>query len=302
MRIDGNTKIYGILGYPLSHSFSPNMYNAAFDYLNANSIYIPLSVKNLTGLKMCIKKIGIQGLSVTIPHKVKIRRLMDKIDPIALRIGSVNTVKKNKENLLEGYNTDGLGALQAIRDTNFTFDNKHILIIGSGGSARAIACSLLNEKISSIGILGRNKYSINQIARSLSTERKKISVNKILFSDDKLSKNPYNTKLKPISFLKTPEQIEHYDLIINTTPIGMKNFDYEGKSPLAKDFIFKHQTIFDIVYNPQDTPFIKLAEKNGSHIIYGYKMLLHQGVLQFNILTDMEAPIKIMEKALLQQL
>ncbi len=298
MQIDAHTRIYAIIGNPINHSFSPAMYNAAFKNEKYNAVYVAFPIKNLTGLKHCLKKLNIRGISVTIPYKVKIRRILDEIDPLALRIGSVNTVKCNKNNLLKGYNTDGAGAIQSIQESGFDLRGKKILIIGSGGAARAICFSLLENDISQIGILSRNKSTSDQLARSLKIDKNNVKIEKLLFPSPEHNKKRWK---KNFQQLKYPAQLEPYDMIINTTSIGMKGYA-ENKSPLSSDFLFKHQCIFDIVYNPQNTRLISMAQKKKIKYILGYNMLLFQGALQFKILTGKKAPVETMRKALKKQL
>ena len=273
------------------------MYNIAFEELDYNAVYLPFAMKRLRGLKHSLNQFNIQGLSITIPHKIKIRRVLNKIDPLALKIGSVNTLKRNKAELLEGYNTDGTGAVRAINASGFNLRNKKILVIGSGGSARSIIFAILQNSISEIGILARNQIKAKILKESILLNRPRTDVRIILMPNPKKK----FWKGKKVTILKSSEQIEKYDLIINTTPLGMKHYA-EGSSPLSENMLSKHQRIFDIVYNPQDTQMLKFAKRLKLDFIYGYKMLLYQGVEQFQIFTGLEAPEPVMERVLLQNL
>ncbi|MDH5720028.1 MAG: shikimate dehydrogenase [Spirochaetia bacterium] len=297
--IDSNTKIYGIIGYPLGHTFSPAMHNAAFKAEKINAVYLAFAVKNLINLKTSLKKLKIQGLSITIPHKIKINRILDKISPLAVQIGSVNTIYWNKEGLLEGHNTDGIGAIEAIKETRFNINKKNILIIGTGGSARAIAMSLLYENPQKIGILSRNINNSEKLIKNLKLVKKETIFENFLYKD---SKDAIGVRRKKTVLLENKNQLKDYDLIINTTPIGMKGFEFENKSPISGDFLFSNQIVFDIVYNPQETPLIKICKKKKIKVIYGYKMLLYQAAHQFKLFTGKQAPLKIMEKSLKEQL
>ena len=313
MHIDSKTKIFGIIGYPLGHSFSPAMHNAAMQAIGYNGVYLPFAVKSVLNLKHTLNQLNISGLSVTIPYKIRIRRIVDKITPLALEIGSVNTIVKNKSGLFEGHNTDGLGAIEAIEESGFNLQSKRILIVGSGGSARAIAFSALQKNPQQIAILARNAKASTQLIRTLKLKKKKTEY-ELLFYSEEIStrrtkkivkaqgkaKKRTNSKRISRSLLESPEQVEKFDLIINTTPIGMKN--YLAGSPLEKDYLFKHQTLFDIVYNPHNTDLLKIAKTKQLNTIYGYKMLLYQGTKQFEMFTGEKAPIEVMDQALKKEL
>ena len=186
MKIDAHTHIYGIIGNPLGHTFSPAMHNAAYADRKINAVYLAFPVKNLIQLKYSMRQWNIRGLSVTIPYKISIRRLLDRIDPLALQIGSVNTILWGKTGLLEGYNTDGPGAVMALKKSQVTLAGKKILIIGSGGSARSIAFAIAQEKPAEIGIMARNPMMAMQLARNLTLNRKNPKVN-LLVTEGKQS-------------------------------------------------------------------------------------------------------------------
>ena len=300
MLIDQHTKVYGIIGYPLVHSFSPAMHNAAFQANGINAAYLAFPMKNPLNIKFLMKQLSIEGLSVTIPHKIRVRRSVEQIDPLALQIGSINTLLWNKAGLLTGYNTDGPGAIQAIEESGFSIDGKKVLIIGSGGSARAIAFSLLDKNPESIAIYARNVAAMRTLVRSLKVPRVRPKIVSLI------PKRPQSRKIriqyKHESILETPEQAHEYDLIIQATPMGMHGHIEEQSTPLEKEYLHSHQVLFDIVYNPEITPLVKMAKQKKMGIIPGYKMLLYQGVRQFGLFFDEKAPVEIMEKTLIQEL
>lgn len=301
MQINGATQVYGIIGNPVSHSFSPSMHNAAFEAAGINAVYVPFHVKNLLQLKHSLRQLNIRGLSVTIPHKIHIRRMLDGIDPLALQIGSVNTVLFTKQGLLQGYNTDGPGAIRAIIESGFNLKGSNILVIGSGGSARAILYSLIREKPAAIGILSRNVNASLQLARNIRLV-KKPPVTELIYFEGILKKKSWRIpqKFAPVELI-SPGQIENYDLIIQTTPMGMRGHD-EKSSPLPPGYIHKGQTVFDIVYTPKKTALLNHAAAVKAATIEGYKMLLYQGILQFELFTGTEAPVEVMQKALKKEL
>lgn len=308
MKIDARTELFGIIGHPLGHTFSPAMHNAAFDARKINAVYLAFPIKNLIQLKYSMKQWNIRGLSVTIPYKIPIRRILDRIDPLALQIGSVNTILWGKTGLLEGYNTDGPGAIMALKKSGIPLAGKRILVLGSGGSARSIAFALTKENPDEIGIMARNPMMAMQLGRNLTLHKDNPKVT-LLFTE---SRNAMRTSLAdfmPQSGRKwtslryeDPEMLAGYDLIINTTPVGMRGSPSQGQSPLTATEVRKHQTVFDIVYNPALTPLLKIAKKKRCPIVLGHKMLLYQGVLQFELFTGRPAPVQEMEKALIAEI
>lgn len=306
MMINAETKKFGIIGFPLSHSYSPLIHNAAYEASKFNAVYLPFPMKNLIQLKHSMRQMGIHGLSITIPHKIAIRRFLDALDPIAIQIGSVNTLVR-EDNLLKGYNTDAYGAVEALKSSGVNLKNKKILIIGSGGSARAIAFGLYRESPSKISILARNKLNAKRIIHNLSdliknTDLEIIQLKPVGIDKSSDQKERKNYRGIYYSSLRTPEQIQCFDIIIQTTPMGMKNHPLENEMVLSEKYFKKGQILFDIVYNPYKTPIVKAAQKKKLDIVYGYKMLLFQAAAQYELFTREKPPIEIMEKALLKEL
>lgn len=302
-KIDAKTRLYGIIGNPLGHTFSPAMHNAAFEAACINAVYLAFPVKNLIQLKHSLKQLNVRGLSVTIPYKTKVRRIVTQIDPLALQIGSINTIIWGNGDFLEGHNTDGPGAVRAIIEEGFDLKGKNVLIIGSGGSARGIAMSLLGQNVAGIGVLARNSRAALNLVRNLRMVKKGPAFEIILSKPPRhkqnlpLPKSKYGKEL-----LTSVGQLEKYDLIINTTPVGMSGHSEEKNTPIEKEFLLKNHTVFDIVYNPENTGLLKMARQKKLDIIKGYKMLLYQGALQFELFTGESAPVEVMQKALLAQL
>lgn len=297
MQVDARTKIFGIIGYPLGHSFSPAMHNAAFAAAEYNAVYVPFAVKSLLNLKHSLNQLSVQGLSVTIPHKRRVMRITDSIEPLALQIGSLNTLIKNSDGLWEGYNTDGKGAVKALEENGFSVVGKKILIIGNGGAARGIAFALCEKKPSHLGFLARNQIPSQKLKQGLKLLKAAPIIELWQLSQEKWSK-----VVKKKYLLDDPQKIQKYDLIIQTTPSGMKGHALENISLLGKDFLFTHQVLFDIVYNLPTTPLMRLAATKKIDVIPGYQMLLHQGVLQFELFTGLTAPTEVMKKTLLQKM
>jgi shikimate dehydrogenase len=276
---DITSKAFCIIGNPIEHSLSPLMQNAAFTHMKLNYSYIAFRVPadELEEAVESMRQIGIAGFNVTIPHKVEIAKLLDKLSNEATLAGSVNTVN-NEKGLLVGYNTDIDGIMEPLEKRNFNFEGLDVLILGAGGSCRAALVGLAKKKgINSISIFNRNQKRLNnviQIGRGLGLKCTPFH----LEDTDNLSKVSINS-----------------GLILNTTSIGLGG----EKSPIKSDFISKNAIVFDIVYKPVNTNLIQNAKVAGAKVIFGYEMLLSQGYKAFEIWTGLEAPREVMKKALL---
>jgi len=269
MEINANTNLYCVIGNPISHSLSPVMHNSAFNHIKYNGVYLAFQVENIAEAVYGIKALGIQGISVTIPHKVNIIKHIDSVEAQALKIGAVNTVV-NKGGKLYGYNTDCLGAINALSEKT-SIKNKDVAIIGAGGAARAIGFGLLSE--------GANLSIVN-----------------ILEDEGKLLASDLNVKYFHLSdFHKVKCQI-----LINATPVGMSP-DIEVM-PVKSQYLDKKMVVMDIVYNPLKTRLLKEAERIGCTTIDGVSMFVYQGVAQFEMWTGQKAPVNLMRKAVLDSL
>ncbi len=265
------TNIYGIFGNPASHSLSPVIHNTGFQKLNIDSQYFifePDTIKNaisgMRGLKL-------KGASVTIPFKEDVMNYIDEIDPLAKNIGSVNTLVNNN-GIIKGYNTDGYGAYKSLINEDVIVKESSILVLGNGGSSRAIAFTLL-EKGANITICGRNKDKVENLCSDLSKYNKKVSA--IIFSD------------------LSEELLNNMDIIINTTPIGMGK--QKELTPLDTSLLNSSHVVFDIVYSPNETLLLKEASQKGCKVIFGINMLIFQGIQQFEIWTGKKAPYELIK-------
>ena len=277
MKITSNTKLYCIFGKPVSHSLSPVLHNTGFEAIGMDAVYCAFEPTNIDSAINAMRTLGISGASITIPYKIDVMKHINEIDSLAKDIGSVNTLV-NKNGSIIGYNTDGLGACKAMEDAGMKINGSKALIIGNGGSARAIAFSLLSKGCA-ITISGRNEKHIANLANDL--KKKYSDVDYIL--------------LDRLDYANT----EIYTVIINTTPVGMEPNAHE--TPIESELLHAGQFVFDIVYKPDETRLLQEAAKKGCKIIKGFEMLLAQGALQFKLWTGHDAPVDEMRKAVVRQ-
>jgi shikimate dehydrogenase len=268
MKTDRNTEFYGIVGMPLRHSLSPAMHTAAFQACGLNAAYRVFESTNLEGTIQGMRTMSIKGLSVTIPFKSDIISLLDSIDPLAEKIGAVNTVL-NEKGVLTGYNTDAAGALKALQEMTDPKE-QHTVMLGSGGAAKAIGYGL-KEAGGRITIAARSRRQGEELARSL------------------------NAAFIPIEEISGMRM----DILINATPVGM--YPDQNQSPVDLSTI-EVKTVMDIVYNPLETVLLGKAAALGCQVIPGVRMFIHQGAEQFRLWTGLEPPVQVMETAVMKVL
>ena len=269
------SKSFAVIGDPIDHSLSPNIHSAAFRELDLDSSYIAYRIpkeeleEGIEGLK----KIKIDGFNITIPHKIEMMKYLDKIDESCSLIGAVNTVS-NKDGILKGYNTDMDGFLEPFKKKELKISDTKVLLIGAGGAARAIVAGFAKEKAKSVTIANRtleNADTLSEFAKKIG-----LTANAIKIED-------------------VGDSAKDYDIIVNATSIGLNN----ESCPISLEGINEKTIVYDIVYMPMNTDFIKKAKEKGAVVIFGYEMLLGQAARAFEIWHDMEAPYNAMKKALL---
>lgn len=274
-------KVYGLIGYPVGHSLSPLMHNAAFAHLKINAQYklFPLKEGEIKVFLTSLTQNNICGLNVTVPYKEKVISFLTDVSKEAELIGAVNTIKVS-DNKLEGFNTDGAGFIRHLNeDLKFNPKGKTIAIIGAGGAARAVSVFLCSIKPKMLSICDVDKEKLSVLINHLKINFKDVIINAVN------SVNGLN--------------IEKADLLVNATPIGMKETD-----PCLVDekLIHKDLLAYDLIYNPAETKLLRLSKEKGARASNGLGMLLYQGMLAFEIWTGQIAPKEVMQKALLERL
>ncbi|MEC4669209.1 MAG: shikimate dehydrogenase [Nitrospirota bacterium] len=279
MDINTHTQLCGLLGNPVDHSLSPAIHNAAFQKLGLNFVYLAFRVEDLDGAIRGIRSLGnLRGFSVTIPHKVAILPYLDEVEPTAKHIGSINTIVVNNGKL-QGYNTDASGAMRALRDADVPLKGQRILMLGSGGAARAIAFALAaGTGPAGLTILGVDDAERRGLVQDLRS-RTSLHVEGGALSENSLRR-----------------AIEEAHILLHCTPLGMHPTVEETCVPVS--LLRPHLTVMDIVYNPLETRLLREARQVGCRTIRGIEMFLNQAVAQFELWTGQPAPADVMRGVL----
>ena len=282
MAISGKTKICGVIGDPIEHTLSPVMHNAAFEALKIDYVFLAFLVKatSVENAMKGMRALNIHGLNVTMPHKNAVIKYLDEIDPTAKTITSVNTIL-NKDNKLIGFNTDGVGALNALEQNGVKLKGKKVLLLGAGGAAKAIAYTL-SQEADELTILNRTPKQATDLASLL--------------------KQKFNKKIKAdaLSPNAVKENIANSDVLINATAVGMK--PNNNQTLIQPELLKPDLAVMDIVYNPIETKLVKDAKAAGAKIVSGVEMLIYQGAASIEIWTACKAPVEVMRKAALNHL
>ncbi len=280
--ITSKTSFLALIGNPVSHSLSPVIQNAAIQHLGLDLIYlaIPCEYEDLEIVLNSLKKVNCKGLNITIPFKQKVFDICNEITPVAKKVQAINTLKLNKNKDWIGTNTDIDGFVYPLEKLCLT--KKNSIVLGSGGAARSVIQGLIDLKLSKITIISRNKNSLNELIT--------------LFKND----------IKIEGFLNTHPEIRNLiqetNLIVNTTPVGMSQTTNDDALPFGQSFwetINSNTIVYDLIYNPSPTPFLKFCDKKGCMTIDGTQMLIAQGAKSLSFWTNgLEVPFEIMHDAL----
>jgi shikimate dehydrogenase len=272
------TKVCGLIGDPVEHSMSPVMHNAAFRELGLDYLYVPFRVKKEEIGKAIdgMRALNLRGLNITIPHKVAVIPLLDELDPLAEKIGAVNTIVNN-DGVLRGYNTDASGLLQSMWTNGIEPRDKNIVIIGAGGASRAVTFILADKKARLV-ILNRIQeldWAKELASRITQTFRQKIEA--LELTRENLAK-----------------VLNKADILLNATNAGMSPNTEE--TPVDADLLRPELVVYDIVYNPSKTRLLREAEMINAKTIGGLDMLTWQGALAFQMWTGRKAPVELMKR------
>ena len=275
------TSTVGIVGYPLRHSVSPVFQQAAFDHLGIDAKYMAWETPPdaIAERMESLRDHCLLGANVTVPHKQAVVPFLDKVLQAAQDTGAVNTIV-NEEGRLTGHNTDVTGFLRALQaDAGFQAQGKRVLVFGAGGSARAVVYGLLKQGAGRVTIANRTVERAHRLIQTLGS--------------------PRNAEAAPLGMT---ESSNGWDLIVNCTTLGMRHAPGEKETPLPSDAIPANSLVYDLVYNPEETPLLQAAAKAGARTLGGLPMLIYQGVEAFRLWTGREAPVEVMFKAARQAL
>jgi 3-dehydroquinate dehydratase / shikimate dehydrogenase len=256
-QIDTATRVYGVVGNPIKHSLSPLMLNTAFHRETVNAVYLPLQTSKLADLLTLVREVPLSGLSVTMPLKLEVLKHLENMDPVSAQVGACNTIVRAHDGKLYGFNTDVGGIVRPL-EKRLSLAGAKVLVLGAGGAARAAVFGLVN-KGAEVLILNRTPQTAQKLAR----EAKAKTIRRDLVA-------------------KT-----NFDVIVNATSVGM-----HGTKPQhvleAKEI--NARFVFDLVYNPVETPLLRMARQKGIAVVTGVEMFVQQGARQFEIWTGKRAP------------
>jgi shikimate dehydrogenase len=284
-RILGTTKILGVMGFPVSHSLSPVMHNAAIAAMGLDYVYVPfpIPVEDLPAAIAGLKAIqSVQGFNLTIPHKVEVIPLLDEVLPIAKAVGAVNTVKRVGDRWV-GTNTDVAGFLSPLKQLNCDWGNSPAVILGSGGAAKAVVAACLELGCPVIHVVGRDSKKMKKFHGAMTSQL-----------------HDYNLRVHP--WTSIPHLLEVAGIVINATPIGMASDPNTPISEAEMDLLPDHAITYDLIYTPRPTKFLQIAAARGLKVIDGLEMLINQGAIGLEFWLDQPVPIEIMRQALITHL
>lgn len=268
MRISGATRVAGVIGDPVRHSLSPVIHNAAFAEAGLDWVFVAFEVVDGEAARAVggARALGIDGLSVTMPHKATVIEALDRLTPTATKLGAVNAIVREGTEFV-GHSTDGAGLVDALAyDEGFNPEGKSCVVIGAGGAARAVILSLANAGASDVVVINRTASKAD-LAATLAGKAGRVGVE---------------------------EDVRAADLVVNATPLGMTGYEHSAVDPTL---FHSNQLVVDLVYAPPITPTIQAARAAGAHAVGGLGMLVHQAAHAFTLWTGQEAPLPAMSAA-----
>ena len=272
----------GLIGHPIRHSVSPVFQQAALDHLGLDAVYRAWEVEpgSLAGFVSGLRSPDTWGANVTVPHKEAVMSHLDRIDGWARDAGAVNTIV-NEDGKLAGFNTDGVGFLRALQEhSRFTPAGRNVLIMGAGGSARAVALALAGAGAASIAIANRTLERAETLSELVGRHCPAVEAIPLDGGGEALA-----------------AAVARADLLVNCTTLGMRHGPNEHDAPIHGRHIPARALVYDLVYNPLETPLLHEARKAGAATLGGLPMLVYQGAASFQLWTGREAPVSVMLEA-----
>lgn len=282
--VKGTTTVVGVIGWPVAHSLSPPMHNAAFAHLGLDWVYVafPVTPENVGRAIEGVRGLGLAGVNVTIPHKAAVVPYLDEIDQTVADLGVANTIH-NAAGVLKGYNTDGPGLLRSLAEAGCEVAGRRAALIGAGGSARAVAMAFARAGAASLTILNRTVAKAEELAATVErlTGRQVVAL--------------------PLSGPQAQEAVETAEIIVDSTSVGMHPHS-DVPPVIPAEWLHSGQVVCDLTYNPRETVLLRAARSRGAVTVDGTGMLVHQGAIAFEIWTGQPAPVEVMRRALLDAL
>jgi shikimate dehydrogenase len=273
MRLTATTRVVGIIGEPIRHSLSPAIHNAAFEALGLDWAYLAFEVGSdqVMAATEAVRALGLEGLSVTMPHKMAVARHVDRLSPTAGTLGAVNTIVRRGVELV-GDSTDGAGLIDALRhDEGFDPEGRKAVVLGAGGAARAVILALARAGAAQIVVVNRTRRRAEEAI----------------------------TLASRVARVGSPCEVVQAELIVNTTPVGMGG---DVAAPIDPDLLSPGQLVIDLVYHPAVTPLVAAAKARGAAVASGIGVLVHQAAHQFRLWTGEDPPLEVMSAAALSAL
>ena len=285
VQVDGASQVVGVIGWPVQHSLSPPMHNAAFRALGLNWVYVAFAVPpDKIGAAIAgMRALGIRGLNVTIPHKAAVVSHLDEISPTSRQLSVVNTIV-NTDGHLRGDSTDGAGFIRALAEAGEGVTGNRVVLIGAGGAARAVALATAQEQPEELIIMNRTPQRAVELAELVRAASGLEAVQAVALDSPEVART-----------------ISCADVIIDATPVGM--YPHTDVAPvISPQWLRPCQLVCDLTYNPRDTVLLQAAREAGARTLDGTGMLIHQGAIAFKQWTGEEAPVEVMRLALLEAL
>ena len=291
--ISGTTGLIGLLGQPVNHSLSPVMHNAALKAMDLDWRYLalPCDAEDLEAVLNGLQAVSCRGLNVTIPHKQAVAGLCRELSPLAKRLGAVNTLTPLREGGWHGHNTDAEGFLAPLQAQTEQWQDAEAVVLGCGGSARAVVAGLQQLPLAAIHVAGRRPYALETFLGDLKTDQN-------------------NGSAPLIAMALEPEAISRVlktaKLVVNTTPVGMQGHGDDKAMPLGRDLwtaVDASTTLYDLIYTPRPTPWLALGQQRGCRTIDGLEMLVQQGAASLRRWSDRtDVPVALMREGALRSL
>lgn len=272
------TQVFAVLGHPITHTLSPVMHNAAFEELGLDAVYLAFDVvpEDVGSILVSMQQMNFGGVNLTVPLKEKVQSVLGRVDPVAEAVGAVNTVVFSDDGMV-GHNTDGEGFVRAAAELDVVLGGTRVVILGSGGAARAAALYSARAGAADVTLVARNRDAAAALVSELGARHPEVLIRSVTEPGDQVS------------------AVTQGEFVVQSTPVGLK----EGDPPvIGADAFHEGQAVLDMIYHVAATSTMKAAQSAGARVANGLGMLLHQGALACTLWTGRDAPVPIMRAAL----